>query len=285
MKQEIIDLFDHYTHESMDRGLFLKKLARLTGGTMAAASVLSSLETNYLHAHTISPQDDELVTEYITYPGAKGEIRAYSASPLKPTGKGAVMVIHENRGLNAHIEDVARRAAKAGFYSIAPDALSPLGGTPRDQNEARSMFRELDANDNLENFVQGVDFLSQVEGANGKVGAVGFCWGGGMVNSIAAASTQLTAGSAFYGRQVSAEKVPNIKAALQLHYAALDNRINAGIADYEKALKAHQIAHEVFMYEGVNHAFHNDTSEARYDKEAAQLAWRRTMNFFNEKLA
>lgn len=285
MKQEIIDLFDHYTHEHMDRSLFLKKLARLSGGTMAAASILATLETNYLHADTISPQDNDLATGYITYAGAKGEMRAYSAAPKQATGKGAVMVIHENRGLNAHIEDVARRAAKAGFYSIAPDALSPLGGTPRDQNEARNMFRDLNGEENIENFVKGIEFLSQAEGANGKVGAVGFCWGGGMVNTIAAASPILTAGSAFYGRQVSAEKVPNIKAALQLHYAGLDNRINAGIDDYVKVLRTNGVEHNVFMYEGVNHAFHNDTSEARYDQTAAQLAWQRTIDLFNEKLS
>lgn len=284
MNQEIINLFDKYTHESMPRKQFLKKLAILTGSALAATSVLSLLETNYARAATIPETTSDLNTGYVEYEGASGNIKAYMASPLTRNIKPAVLVIHENRGLNPHIEDVTRRAAKAGFYAIAPDALSPLGGTPDDSNKAREMIRQLDATKTLGDFVAGVDHLKGLDETTESVGCVGFCWGGGMANRLAVHSANLTAAVAFYGRQAAVEDVPKINASLLLNYAGLDTRINAGIPDYEDALKKNKIDYQLYIYDNVNHAFHNDTSEARYNKEAATLAWQRTIDFFNEKL-
>ena len=194
------------------------------------------------------------------------------------------MVIHENRGLNAHIEDVTRRVAKAGFLAIAPDALSPVGGTPADTDKARDLFSKLDAKQNLQNFINGLNYVKARNDSNGSTGCVGFCWGGAMANQLAVNVPELKAAVAFYGSQPKAEDVPKIKAAVQLHYAGLDERINAGIAVYEQALKGAGTSYELYMYENVNHAFHNDTSAARYNETAARLAWQRTMDFFKKHL-
>lgn len=283
MQQEIINLYDEYTHKPLKRSEFLRRLVLLTGSTVAAMAILPLIEVNQAHA-AVTPTGD-LFTESIHYPGVPQEMHAYVARPKENKKYPAIIVIHENRGLNAHIEDVARRAAKEGFLAIAPNALSALGATPATEDEARAKFQELKAENNLKNFMNAFDYLATRADFNGKVGCVGFCWGGAMANDLAVNVPSLKAAVAFYGRQPAAEKVPAIKAALQLHYASLDERVNAGIPAYEAALKQHNIAYELYMYEGVNHAFHNDTAGARYNEAAAKLAWQRTMEFFQKKLA
>jgi carboxymethylenebutenolidase len=227
---------------------------------------------------------DELFTEYITYTGASGEMKAYVARPKEEKPYATVIVIHENRGLNGHIEDVTRRAAEAGFLAIAPNALAPLGGTPTSEDDARKLFTTLKAEDNLANFIKLFDYLPSRKDSNGKYGCVGFCWGGAMSNNLAVNVPALKAAVAFYGRQAEAADVPKISAALQLHYGSLDERVNAGIPAFEEALKKHNKTYELHIYEGVNHAFHNNTSAARYNEAAAKLAWERTVAFFNRYL-
>ncbi|MBL0154553.1 MAG: dienelactone hydrolase family protein [Chitinophagaceae bacterium] len=282
MDQRIINLYDEYTHKPLNRQEFLKRLAILAGGTAAAMTLLPMLEVNYAHA-AVTPQDD-LFTERISYAGVNGEMQAYVARPLENKPYSAVVVIHENRGLNAHIEDVTRRAAKAGFLAIAPNALAPLGGTPANEDEARTKFQELKAEDSLQNFIRVFEYLSTRKDYNGKAGCVGFCWGGAMANNLAVNVPSLKAAVAFYGRQPSAEDVSKIKAALQLHYGQLDERVNAGIPAFEEALKKNNIRYELYMYEGANHAFHNDTAPTRYNEAAAKLAWGRTIEFFKKEL-
>jgi len=238
------------------------------------------LENNYAVAATVPEQDIELHTEDITYPAGDVTMKAYLAKPKKEGKYGAVIIIHENRGLNDHIRDVARRAAKAGYIAIAPDALSAAGGTPTDQDQARQLFSQIDAKQNLINFSKGFDYLKSRKDCNGFTGCVGFCWGGALVNQLAVHVPDLNAAVAFYGRQADVADVPKIKAALQLHYAGLDERINAGIPAYEEALKKNNVKYELYLYEGVNHAFHNDTSGARYNEAAAKLAWKRTLDFW-----
>ncbi len=282
MNQEIINLYDEYTHRPLSRQEFLKRLALLAGGTAAALTILPMLESNYAKAAITSTED--LFTEYVKYPGVPNEMTAYIARPKEEKKYAAVVVIHENRGLTAHIEDVARRAAKAGYLAIAPNALSALGKTPANEDEARQWFGELKAENNLQNFKNVFPYLATRKDYNGKAGCVGFCWGGGMANSLAVNVPELKAAVAFYGRQPSAEEVAKIKAALQLHYAGLDERVNAGIPAYEEALKKNNITYELYTYEGVQHAFHNDTSAARYNEAAAKLAWERTLDFFAKHL-
>lgn len=283
MDQQIINLYDEYTHKPLPRGEFMKRLAILTGSTAAAIAILPFLEGNYAKA-AVTP-DDDLFTEYITYPAVTGEMKAYVARPKKEAKYGTVIVIHENRGLNAHIEDVARRAAKAGFLAIAPNALAPLGGTPANEDEARTLFTKLNAKETEQNFINIFSHLKTRKDSNGKFGSVGFCWGGGMSNTLAVNVPELKAAVAFYGRQAAVTDVPKIKAAVQLHYAALDERINAGIAAYEQALKDNKVTYELYMYPDVNHAFHNDTAPTRYNEAAAKLAWQRTIDFFKKHLA
>jgi carboxymethylenebutenolidase len=282
MDQQIINLYDEYTHKPLSRGEFLKRLAILAGGTAAALTLLPMLEGNYARASVT--QDDDLMTEYVKYPGVPNEMTAYVARPKKEKKYAAVIVIHENRGLNAHIEDVARRAAKAGYLAIAPNALSALGKTPANEDEARQWFSELKAENSLQNFQNVFPYLATRKDYNGKVGSVGFCWGGSMSNNLAVNVPELKAAVAFYGRQPAAEDVSKIKAAVQLHYAALDERVNVGTAAYEEALKKNNVSYEQYVYEGVNHAFHNDTSAARYNEAAAKLAWQRTLDFFKKYL-
>jgi carboxymethylenebutenolidase len=283
MDQNIINLYDEYTHKPLSRNEFLRRLALLTGSTAAALTVLPMLEGNYVSAATIT--EDELFTEKISYPGVSGDMQAYVARPKKEGKYPAVIVIHENRGLNPHIEDVTRRAAKAGYLAIAPNALSPLGGTPANEDEARQLFTKLKPEDNLPNFIRVFDYLPARKDYNGKVGCVGFCWGGGMANDLAVNVPSLKAAVAFYGRQPKAEDVSKIKGAIQLHYGGLDERINAGIPAYEEALKKAAVPYEIYVYEGVNHAFHNDTAPTRYNEAAAKLAWQRTLAFFAKYLA
>lgn len=285
MEQKYIDLYDEYIHGVMPRRTFVDRLAKMAGGVAAAALILPVLENNLACAKVVDPDDKDLKTSRVEYDAATGKMKAYLARPAKQTGDiPGVVVIHENRGLNSHIEDVTRRAAKAGFIALAPDALSPLGGTPEDQDKARGMFSQLDRQKTIENFVAGVKYLKSVEGCSGEIGCVGFCWGGSMANQLAVNSPDMKAAVAFYGSQPDAADVPKIKGKLMLHYAELDQRINSGIEEYEKALKANDVDYELYMYKGVNHAFHNDTSEARYNEEAAKLAWSRTVDFWNKHL-
>jgi carboxymethylenebutenolidase len=282
MNQNIISLYDEYTHKPLSRKTFIKRLVQLTGSSTAAMSLLPLLESTYNNTFLTTP--DELFTEYITYKGASGDMKAYVARPKEEKPYATVIVIHENRGLNGHIEDVARRAAQAGFLAIAPNALAPLGGTPENEDEARKLFTTLKAEDNLANFIKLFDYLPSRKDSNGKYGCVGFCWGGAMSNNLAVNVPSLKAAVAFYGKQADAADVPKITAALQLHYAALDERVNAGIPAFEEALKKNNKTYELHNYEGVNHAFHNNTSAARYNEAAAKLAWERTIAFFNKYL-
>ncbi|MES1215900.1 MAG: dienelactone hydrolase family protein [Bacteroidota bacterium] len=282
MDQRIINLYDEYTHKPLTRQEFLQSLTMLAGSSTAAMAILPLLEVSYLHAAKTT--EDDLFTERIAYAGANGEMQAYVARPKEEKKYAAVIVIHENRGLNAHIEDVTRRAAKAGYLAIAPNALSPLGGTPANEDDARAKFQQLDAQQTETSFIKIFDYLPTRKDCNGKIGCVGFCWGGGMANTLAVKVPSLKAAVAFYGRQPDAADVSKIKAAVQLHYGALDERIDAGIPAYEEALKKNNIAYELYMYEGANHAFHNDTAPTRYNEAAAKLAWQRTLDFFGKYL-
>jgi carboxymethylenebutenolidase len=284
MDQRIINLFDEYTHKPLSREDFLKRLARLTGSTAAALAVLPLLEVNYAHAATIPAQDKRLKSEYVHYLADNVTMKAYVARPSKKGVYGAVMVVHENRGLNPHIEDVTRRVALEGFLAIAPDALAPLGGTPEDADKARELFQKLDGQKTIGYFAKAFDYLKTRKDCNGKFACVGFCWGGAMTNNLAVQVADLLAAAPYYGRQPDLSQVNKIKAALQLHYAEMDERVNAGIAAYEEALRTAGVQFETFMYAGAQHAFNNDTAPTRYNEEAARLAWARTMTFFKEKL-
>jgi len=285
--QAMIDAYDEYTHLTLDRRHFMETLTKLTGSAAAAAVIAPMLSANQARAAIVAEDDTRLKAEEITYPGGAGEMKGYLVQPAETTGKlPAVIVIHENRGLNPHIRDVARRIALEGFVALAPDYLSPLGGTPADEEKAREMFGQLDAAQTVANGIATVAFLKGHESGNGKVGAVGYCWGGGTVNTLAVNAPDLGAGVAYYGSQPKDEaEIAKIKAALMLHYAGKDDRINAGIDAYKAALEKGGKDFEVHVYDGAQHAFNNDTSEARYNKEAADLAWGRTIAFFKEKLA
>ena len=284
MDQKIIELYDQYVHGTLDRREFMKKLAYLAGGTAAALKLLSLLENKNAAAEIVPKDDPRLHTEYINYPGANGEVHAYLARPKEDGKLPGVVVIHENRGLNAHIEDVTRRVALEGFLAIAPDALSPEGGTPEDPDQARSLIGKLDSQSTINNYTAAVKYLKTQSMSTGKVGVIGFCWGGGMANQVAVHSPDLTAAVAYYGMQPAVEDVPKIKAALLLHYAGLDERINKGIPAFEAALKAAAVNYQLYMYAGAKHAFNNDTNAERYDPQAARLAWQRTIAFLKEKL-
>lgn len=284
MDQKIIDLYDEYNHGSLDRREFLKRLAIHVGGIAAATALLPLLENNYAKAEVVPKDDPRLYTDYIQYPGAIGGVRAHLARPKGDAKLPGVLVIHENRGLNPHIEDVTRRVAWEGFLAIAPDALSPLGGTPEDPDKARSLIQKLDSQSTIQNYLAAVRYLKMHPVSTGKVGCMGFCWGGGLANQLAVNSPDLLAVVPFYGRQPASEDVSKIKASLLIHYAGLDEGINKGIPAFEAALKEASINYKIYMYEGANHSFYNDTNAARYNKEAAQLAWQRTISFLKEKL-
>lgn len=284
MDQRIINLFDEYTHKPLSREEFIRRLTILTGSTAAALAVLPLLEVNYAHAATIPLQDDRLITEYINYPADDVTMRAYVARPKQNGVYGGVMVVHENRGLNPHIEDVTRRMALEGFLAIAPDALAPLGGTPSDTDKARELFQQLDGKKTISNFAHGFTYLKTRKDCSGKFACIGFCWGGAMANNLAIQVPDLLAAAPYYGRQPDLAEVPKIKAELQLHYAGMDERVNAGIEAYEKALKEAGKKYQLYIYEGAQHAFNNDTAPTRYNEEAAKLAWSRTVAFFKEKL-
>jgi carboxymethylenebutenolidase len=284
MDQRIINLFDEYTHKPLRRDEFIGRLVKLTGSMAAAMAVLPLLEVNYAHAATVPENVAGIEGTDVTYEGDGVTMKAYLVKPEGVTKTGAVLVIHENRGLNPHIRDVTRRVAQAGFIALAPDALSPFGGTPQNEDEARDQIGKLDAAKNLHNFLKGLDYLSTLPESNGKTGCVGFCWGGAMANQLAVHAPALKAAVPYYGRQPDAADVPKIKAAVQLHYGGLDERINAGIPAYEAALKAAGVKYELYVYEGAQHAFNNDTAPTRYNEAAAKLAWERTLRLFKETL-
>jgi carboxymethylenebutenolidase len=283
MDQRIIDLYDSFTHGGINRREFLDRLAGIAGSSAAAVALLPLLQNDYARAAMVAPNDTRLAIDEVSYDAGGTRIGGYLAR-LKAKGKRpAVIVIHENRGLNPHIKDVARRLALDGFLAYAVDMLSPLGGTPADEDKGRNMIRTLKADETAHRIAAAVAFLERHAESTGKVGVVGFCWGGGMVNRVAVLSPDLKAAVAYYGEQPPADAVKSIHAPLLLHYAGLDNRIGAGIAAYEAALKAANKNFAVYIYPNVNHGFNNDTS-SRYDKAAADLAWSRTIAFFNEYL-
>ena len=284
MDQRIIDLYNEYTHAPLDRRVFLERLAKLTGGTAAAAALVPLLEANQARAAIVSSADPRLETGRITYPGATGDIKAYMARPKGAPKVPAVIVVHENRGINPHIEDVARRMALEGFLAIAADLLSPLGGTPGNEDTAREMIGRLDGKQTVQNLVSAVTFLEKHANGTGKAGAIGFCWGGSRVGELAVNAPDLDAAVVYYGSQPAAADVEKIRAPLLLHYAGLDAGINAGIPAFEAALKKANKRYALHMYEGANHGFNNDTSEARYNKQAAELAWSRTLAFLKDNL-
>jgi carboxymethylenebutenolidase len=283
--QEMILAYDEYTHLTLDRRQFIEKLTRLGGSGAAAAAIAPLLMSNYAKAQVVAPDDPRLRIEEITYPGPAGDVKGYLAKPADATGKlPAVIVVHENRGLNPHIRDVTRRLALEGFVALGIDLLSRHGGTPATDEQAAEMFQSIDRAALVPDAVAAIAYLKSLPDTNGKVGAIGFCFGGGIVNQMAVTSPDLAAGVAYYGGQPAAEDVARIRAKLLLHYAGLDERVNAGIAGYEAALQAAGVDYTIYIYDNVNHAFNNDTSEARYDKNAATLAWSRTVAFLKEAL-
>jgi carboxymethylenebutenolidase len=269
----------------MSRRNFFDQVARLTGGTATVLAFAPFIEADEARAQVVAPGDERLTVGPAEYEVAGTKMTGYLARLKGGQKRPAVIVIHENRGLNAHIQDVARRFAVEGFLAFAPDILSPYGGTPSDEAKMRELFGALNAAESVARLAGAVPFMAKHAESTGKVGVVGFCWGGGMVNRIAAAGTSLNAGVPYYGAQIPAEEVPKINAPLLLHYASVDERINAGIPAYEAALKANKKPYELYMYEGAQHAFNNDTNTARYNKAAADLAWDRTVKFFKKYLA
>ncbi|TYC68070.1 dienelactone hydrolase family protein [Stappia sp. BW2] len=284
--QELLDLYDFYAHGKITKREFMNGAAKFAVGGLTAAMLLDQLSPNYALAQQVAPDDAGIVTERITYPSPNGhgEVKGYLVKPAGATGKlPAVLVIHENRGLNPYIEDVARRLGKAGFMALAPDGLTSVGGYPGTDDKGRELQRTVDGTKLMNDFFAGFEYLLNSDDSTGKVGAVGFCYGGGVVNAIAVAYPELAAGVPFYGRQPDAADVSKIKAPLMLQYAELDERINAGWPAYEDALKANGKTYVAHMYPGVNHGFHNDTTP-RYDEAAAKLAEQRTIEFFKENL-
>jgi carboxymethylenebutenolidase len=286
IKQEVFDLYDDYAHNRLDRRAFMEKLSLYAVGGLTVPAIMSFMMPDYKGNIQIKADDLRLKSEYIKYDSPKGggTIKALLSEPKDNKKKlGGIVVVHENRGLNPYIEDVARRAALAGFITIAPDALTPLGGYPGNDDDGRSMQSKRDPKEMQEDFIDAFNYLKNHPDCNGKVGVVGFCYGGGIANMMAVRLPDLAAAVPFYGSQPAAEDVPNIKAPLLLHYASLDTRITGGWPAYETALKANGKKYQAYIYENVNHGFHNDTTP-RYDKAAAELAWKRTIDFFNECL-
>lgn len=284
MEKKIRDLYSEYRKGELGRREFLKKLSLIAGSTATASMLLPILEENEKLAPGLQTTDPDLITEIIKYPAATGDMRAYLARPKKGNKFPAVIVIHENRGLVPHIQDVTRRMAKEGFLSLAPDALSPVGGTPSDVSNVGELFKKLNSEETTKNFVAAVKYLKSHPNSNGKVGCTGFCWGGAMTNQVAVNSPDLNAAVPYYGRQPSADDVAKIKAPVMAHYAENDQGINAGIPAFEEALKKNGIEYQIFSYPGTDHAFNNDSNPSRYNEKAAKLAWQRTVGFFKEKL-
>jgi carboxymethylenebutenolidase len=286
ISQEVFDLYDDYAHNRLTRRVFVEKLSLFAVGGLTVAALMSFLMPDYKGNVQIKPDDPRLQSGYINYSSPKGggTIKGLLSKPIDAKKKlGGIIVVHENRGLNPYIEDVARRAAVAGFISLAPDALTPLGGYPGNDDEGRTMQSKRDKGEMEEDFIAAYDYLKSHKDCNGKVGVVGFCFGGGIANMMAVRIPELAAAVPFYGSQPAVTDVPKIKAPLMLHYASLDTRITEGWPPYEAALKENGKKYQVFIYENVNHGFHNDTTP-RYDKAAAELAWKRSIDFFGEYL-
>ncbi len=286
IKQEVFDLYDDYAHNRITRRDFVEKLSFYAVGGLTVGSLLSFMSPNYKDHVQVGPNDKRVVSEYIFYnsPKGGGRIKGLLCKPADAIGKlGGVVVVHENRGLNPYIEDVCRRAAVAGFLALAPDALTPLGGYPGTDDAGRELQAKRDRNEMLEDFIAAFHYLKQHPENNGKAGVVGFCFGGWISNMMAVRIPELSASVPFYGGQPPLDEVAKIQAPLMLHYASLDTRVNEGWPAYEAALKQHEKEYQAWMYEGANHGFHNDTTP-RYDKQQAELAWERTVNFFNQHL-
>lgn len=286
VNQEVFDLYDDYAHNRVDRRQFMERLSAYAIGGVTISSLLGFVMPNYQDNIQVNENDARLKTEFINYdsPKGAGSIKAQLSKPKNANGKlPGIVVVHENRGLNPHIADVGRRAALAGYISISPDALSPLGGYPGNDDDGRTMQKQRDRNEMLEDFIAAFEYLKNHPDCTGKIGVVGFCFGGWISNMMAVKVSDLGASVPFYGGQPDEQDVPKIKAPLLLQYAELDKRVNAGWPAYETALKANKKEYKAYMYPGVNHGFHNDTT-GRFDKEAAQLAWDRTIEFFNSKL-
>ncbi len=288
--QEVFDLYDQYAHNKIKRRDFIEKLSMYAVGGLTVPALLEYLLPDYKTTNLVSPNDPDLESSYIEYDSPKGggKIKGLLSLPKKAANEdnaslGGIVVVHENRGLNPYIEDTARRAALAGFVTLAPDALSPLGGYPGNDDDGRAMQRERDRDEMLEDFIAAYEYLRDHDKVNGKIGVVGFCFGGWISNMMAVRLPELAAAVPFYGSQPEEEDVPAIKAPLMLHYAALDERVNAGWPAYEASLKEHGKEYQAYFYPEANHGFHN-TSTPRYDEEAAELAWGRTIDFFREKL-
>ncbi len=286
INQEVFDLYDDYAHNRLDRRAFMQRLSVYAIGGLTVASLMSFLMPDYQNNVQVKADDPNIDSKYINYnsPKGGGNIKALLSKPKNAKGKlGAVVVVHENRGLNPYIEDVGRRVALAGFISLAPDALTPLGGYPGNDDKGRELQSQRKPADMLEDFIAGFEYLKQLPDCNGKIGVVGFCFGGGIANQMAVRLPDLAASVPFYGAQPAAEDVPKIQAPLLLQYAGLDTRITGGWPAYEAALKANNKKYQAYIYDNVNHGFHNDTTP-RYDKAAAELAWQRTIDFFNTYL-
>ncbi len=284
---ELLELYDYYAHGRINRREFLDRAALFTFGGLTASALLAALSPNYALAEQVSFTDPEIFAEYVTYPSPEGhgQVRGYLVRPAKVTGKlPAVVVVHENRGLNPYIEDVARRLGKAGFIALAPDGLTSLGGYPGNDELGKELQAKVDPGKLMNDFFAAIEWMKKHSDATGKVGITGFCYGGGVSNAAAVAYPELAAAVPFYGRQPDAKDVPRIKAPLLLHYGELDKAINEGWPAYEQALKANGKTYEAYIYPGVNHGFHND-STPRYDKAAAELAWSRTLEWFRRYLA
>jgi len=284
MDQKIIELYDDFTHRHLDRRLFLEQVTKLVGSSALALTMMAALRSDYARAATIPIDDPRLTSENVSMPGGSGAVKGYLARPKGNAKLPGVVVIHQNRGLNPHIEDVARRVALEGYVAVGVDCLSVLGGTPKDEDKAMQEFTQLKSDQALAELVQAVAYLKARPDTSGKIGTIGFCWGGSMVNRLAvAAGPDLNAGVAFYGSAPALDQVPKIKAALLLNYAGLDNRVNATRPGYEDALKAAHVEYTAYVYPDANHAFFDDTTD-RYRPEAAKLAWERSKAFFAQHL-
>jgi carboxymethylenebutenolidase len=285
MDPKVVNLYNDYIHGDMPRRSFLKQLVGLAGSVTAANAVLALVEPNFAQGQQIEPTDPRLQQGYASYEGSFGQVRTYFARPAGTTAKlPGVLVIHENRGLNAHIEDVARRAALAGYIAIAPDGLSFVGGAPEDQEAARDKFRQADTMTITADVISAVDYLKTRDDCNGKTGSVGFCYGGGVSLQCAIADPGTDASVLYYGRALSAEDTARVNVPLMMNYAGNDQRVNAMIPDFRAALDANDVPYSLHKYPGTGHGFHNDTSQARYNEVAAKLSWQRTISFFDHYL-
>ena len=287
MDQRIIDLYDDFVHSHFDRRLFLERASKIVGSAAGAAALLTALKSDYALAATISDNDPRITAEHVTYKGASGEVKAYLAEPKQgPAKRGSIVVVHQNRGINPHIEDVTRRLAVEGYNALAVDFLSQFGGTPPDDDAAMKFFQKLDPAKAVGDALAAVPYLRSRPESDGKVAAIGFCWGGGIINQMAVNDPTLNAAVVFYGAPPDLAAVGKIKAPLLLNYAdpKLDTRLGALVPPYEEALKAAKIPYTLYYYEGANHGFNDDTAGPRYNEAAAKLAWGRSVAFLNEKL-